>query len=60
MTLSNPVALVEDIEGVIPIERYDGAPVKAPSGKAITWSISNINEDYEDLDKEGIQQCAQQ
>jgi hypothetical protein len=47
VVLSNPVSLVEDTEGVLPIERYDGAPAKISSGKAITWKISNLNEDYE-------------
>ena len=47
LIIANPVSIVEDTEGVLPIERYDGAPPKMPSGKAISWAVSNINTDYE-------------
>ena len=47
LTIANPVSLVEDVEGVLPIERYDGSKPKSLSGKAISWFISNINTDYE-------------
>lgn len=47
VTIANPVSIVEDVEGVLPIERYDGAPAKVPSGKSISWTIHNINTDYE-------------
>ena len=47
VTIANPVFVVEDNEGVLPIERYDGAPIKSPSGKSITWAVSNLNTDYE-------------
>ena len=43
VTLANPVSIVEDVEGVLPIERYDGAPAGVPSGKSISWSVSNLN-----------------
>ena len=49
VTLANPVSIVEDVEGVLPIERYDGAPAGVPSGKSISWSVSNLNTDYEYL-----------
>mgnify|MGYP003111352906 FL=1 len=49
VTLTNPVSIVEDVEGVLPIERYDGAPAAVPSGKAISWNVSNLNSDYEYL-----------
>tara|TARA_X000001382_G_scaffold32166_1_gene21031 strand:+ start:2698 stop:8964 length:6267 start_codon:yes stop_codon:yes gene_type:complete len=49
VTLANPISIVEDIEGVLPIERYDGAPAAVPSGKSITWNVSNLNTDYEYL-----------
>ena len=49
VTLTNPVSIVEDVEGVLPIERYDGSPAAFPSGKAISWKISNLNTDYEYL-----------
>ena len=49
VTLTNPISIVEDIEGVLPIERYDGAPAAVPSGKSITWNVSNLNTDYEYL-----------
>ena len=47
VTIANPVSIVEDVEGVLPIERYDGAPAKVPSGKSISWEVHNINIDYE-------------
>ena len=47
VTIANPISIVEDVEGVLPIERYDGAPPKVPSGKSITWGIKNVNTDYE-------------
>ena len=49
VTLANPVSIVEDVEGVLPIERYDGAPAGVPSGKSISWAVSNLNTDYEYL-----------
>ena len=46
LVISNPVSIVEDVEGVLPIERYDGSNPKTPSGKAISWSVTNVNTDY--------------
>ena len=46
LTVANPVSIVEDVEGVLPIERYDGANPKTPSGKAIAWEVTNVNTDY--------------
>jgi hypothetical protein len=45
VTIANPVPIVEDPEGVGPIESYDGAPPDILTGKSITWNISNINTD---------------
>tara|TARA_R110001592_G_scaffold298911_1_gene569726 strand:+ start:2481 stop:9389 length:6909 start_codon:yes stop_codon:yes gene_type:complete len=47
VVVANPVHIVEDPEGVLPIERYDGAKPKSASGKSITWEVSNLNTDYE-------------
>ena len=47
ITSSLPVPIVEDIESVLPIERFDGAPADSQTGKMISWTISNINTDYE-------------
>jgi hypothetical protein len=49
VVIANPVSIVDDNEGVLPIERYDGAPPKLPSGKAISWKVFNLNTDYEYL-----------
>jgi hypothetical protein len=46
LVISNPISIVEDVEGVLPIERYDGSNPKTPSGKALSWSITNVNTDY--------------
>mgnify|MGYP003669291859 CR=1 FL=1 len=46
LVIANPVSIVEDVEGVLPIERYDGANPKTPSGKAIAWEVTNVNTDY--------------
>lgn len=43
------VPIVEDLEAVLPIERYDGCPADSQTGKAISWSVSNLNTDYEYL-----------
>jgi len=49
ITSSLPVPIVEDSESVLPIERYDGAAANSQTGKAITWSVTNLNQDYEYL-----------
>ena len=49
LTIANPISIVEDVESVFPIERYDGAPPDSQTGKSITWTISNLNTDYEYL-----------
>ena len=46
LVIANPVSVVEDVEGVLPIERYDGAEPLVPTGKSITWDVTNINADY--------------
>ena len=46
LVIANPVSIVEDVEGVLPIERYDGSNAKTPSGKAIAWEVTNVNTDY--------------
>jgi len=43
------VPIVEDIEAVLPIERYDGCPADSQTGKSIVWTVSNLNTDYEFL-----------
>ena len=48
-TIANPVSVVEDPEGIAPIESYDGAPANILTGKSITWKISNINTDMKYL-----------
>ena len=47
MIVDNPVSIVEDVESVQPIERYDGAKAGSQSGKSILWHVNNINNDYE-------------
>ena len=46
LVIANPVSIVEDVEGVLPIERYDGAEPLMATGKSISWDITNINGDY--------------
>ena len=43
------VPIVEDVESVLPIERYDGCPADSQTGKSITWNVTNLNTDYEFL-----------
>ena len=43
------VPIVEDDEGVRPIERYDGCIPDSQTGKSIRWRIKNLNRDYEFL-----------
>lgn len=47
VTYSLGVPIVEDDESVLPIERYDGAEADSQTGKAIVWTFSNLNTDYE-------------
>ena len=47
LTIDNPVSIVDDLENVLPIERYDGAAPGSQTGKSITWTVSNLNTDYE-------------
>ena len=49
LTVDNPVPIVEDHEYVVPQQKYDGAEPGSPTGKSITWSISNVNTDYDYL-----------
>ena len=49
LTVDNPVFVVDDVESVLPIERYDGAEAGSQTGKSITWNITNINTDYDYL-----------
>ena len=62
VSYSLAVPIVEDDEGVKPIERYDGCEPGTQTGKSIVWEASNLNTDYEflrpivvyrTLDKEG-------
>jgi len=43
------VPVNEDVESVLPIERYDGTEADTQTGKSIVWNISNLNTDYEYL-----------
>ena len=43
------VPIVEDVESVLPIERYDGAVADSQTGKSIVWTATNLNTDYEYL-----------
>ena len=43
------VPIVEDDEGVKPIERYDGCQNDTQTGKSIVWTATNLNTDYEFL-----------
>ena len=45
--VDNPVSIVDDIESVLPIERYDGAPAGTQTGKSIVWKIYDYNTDYD-------------
>lgn len=47
VTYSLGVPIVDDDESVLPIERYDGAEADSQTGKAIVWTFSNLNTDYE-------------
>ena len=47
ITIDNPVSVVDDLENVLPIERYDGAPPGSATGKSLTWTLTNLNTDYE-------------
>ena len=49
LTVGNPVPIVDEHEGINPIESYDGAPPDVLSGKSITWNVSNINTDMKYL-----------
>lgn len=49
LTVDNPVYITDDIESVLPIERYDGAEPGSQTGKSISWAVTNINTDYEYL-----------
>ena len=46
VVVDNPVPIVEDVESVTPIERYDGAAAGSQSGKSIKWRVNNINDCY--------------
>lgn len=46
VTVNNPIFIVDDLESVLPIERYDGSEMGTQTGKSITWDISNLNKDY--------------
>jgi len=46
ITVANPVSIVPATEGIYPIESYDGAPADIPTGKSISWTVSNINTNY--------------
>ena len=40
VVVDNPVSIVEDVESVTPIERYDGASAGSQSGKSIRWRVN--------------------
>tara|TARA_R110002012_G_scaffold6501_17_gene30407 strand:+ start:2427 stop:11591 length:9165 start_codon:yes stop_codon:yes gene_type:complete len=47
VVVDNPVPIVDDIESVLPIERYDGCPPGTQTGKSIVWRIFDYNTDYD-------------
>ena len=49
VSYSLAVPIVEDDEGVRPIERYDGCEPNTQTGKSIVWEVDNLNTDYEFL-----------
>lgn len=49
LMVGNAVPIVDEHEGISPIESYDGAPSDTLSGKSIVWDISNINTDMKYL-----------
>ena len=49
VTVANPISIVDDPENISPIESYDGARPDISAGKVISWTISNLNTDYEYL-----------
>ena len=49
VTIANPISIVDDPENIRPIESYDGARPDLSAGKVISWTISNLNTDYEYL-----------
>jgi hypothetical protein len=55
VTIANPVSIVEEPEGIAPIESYDGAEPETMTGKSITWDISNLNTDMDYLTVQVIQ-----
>jgi len=46
VTVANPVSITPDVEGVLPIDSYDGAEAGSFTGKSIRWTVTNINTDY--------------
>ena len=55
VTVANPVSIVDDPEGISPIESYDGSQPDSVTGKSITWNVSNINTDMKYLVPQVIQ-----
>ena len=55
LTVANPVSIVDDPEGVSPIESYDGAEGGILTGKSIVWEVSNINTDMKYLSVQILQ-----
>lgn len=58
--VDNPVPIVEDVESVLPIERYDGAPAGTQTGKSIVWRIYDYNTDYDYIRPAIIQHLGEQ
>lgn len=49
VTIGNPVPIVDEPEGVRPIESYDGSLAGVLTGKSILWQVSNLNTDMKYL-----------
>ena len=46
LTVSNPVAIVDDYDHTRPTTKKDGAKEGSQTSKSIVWRTSNLNEDY--------------
>tara|TARA_R110002012_G_scaffold14822_2_gene60378 strand:- start:745 stop:6207 length:5463 start_codon:yes stop_codon:yes gene_type:complete len=49
LTVSNPVAIVDEGDHTRPTTKKDGAPSSSQTSKAITWDVTNMNKDYKFL-----------
>jgi len=47
LTVSNPISIVEEYDHTQPVTQIDGGRAGNQTSKAINWSVSNINTDYD-------------